>query len=266
MARQDEIIELVKRVRPYSVNHLYRYRHVASRELPLIFEGRHVHFADPTTFNDPFECRPYLIPPSSLEAELYLRDLARTRYPLNDKKAIKKIARNRKRKLLDHDFLEKVYENYIKLVGVYCLSEKEDDILMWSHYSDKHRGVCIEFDSSKKDTLFWEGTKVVYQEDYPKVKILHLGNPQYLRNSLLTKSNHWEYEQERRILRFEREGGPGNYKFPAELLTGVILGASIQQPDREKIINWIISYPKRINVYQAKISRTKYKLDIEQIE
>src|SRR3954471_5525958 len=30
--------------------------------------------------------------------------------------------------------------------GVLSLSERWNSVLMWSHYADNHRGVCIEFD------------------------------------------------------------------------------------------------------------------------
>ena len=32
--------------------------------------------------------------------------------------------------------------------GVLSFSKLRDDILMWAHYGDKHRGLCLEFDGS----------------------------------------------------------------------------------------------------------------------
>jgi hypothetical protein len=37
----------------------------------------------------------------------------------------------------------------IKELGVVCLSEINNDILMWSHYADGHTGFCIEFERSE---------------------------------------------------------------------------------------------------------------------
>jgi hypothetical protein len=31
-------------------------------------------------------------------------------------------------------------------VGIYCVSTNYDDVLMWSHYADSHKGICLEFD------------------------------------------------------------------------------------------------------------------------
>ena len=38
-----------------------------------------------------------------------------------------------------------IMTNYVNSLGIFCLSERSDDILMWSHYSNGHRGVCLQF-------------------------------------------------------------------------------------------------------------------------
>lgn len=40
-----------------------------------------------------------------------------------------------------------------------CFSQRYDSILMWSHYGDKHKGICIEFDRPDKDFLDVEYSK-----------------------------------------------------------------------------------------------------------
>ena len=37
------------------------------------------------------------------------------------------------------------WRQYICHARVFCVTEKHDDILMWSHYSDSHRGIVIKF-------------------------------------------------------------------------------------------------------------------------
>lgn len=140
-----------------------------------------------------------------------------------------------------------------------------DDILMWSHYTDGHKGLCLEFDPTKEITLFGQALKVRYSYDYPSVNIINIGEPEEFRKALLTKSKHWEYEQEWRIVKPKDEGGQGIHRFQPELLTGVILGALISPEDKDKVLNWVKNYPTNITLYQAKISRTKYQLDIEPI-
>lgn len=267
MTKIEEIKELLPFIRPYPLTHLYRYRSMESKEIGEIFGHRKIYLSNPTIFNDPFECKPNLTIHSRLKREFYLKQLAKDQYPNADKKTIKKQVSRAKRKLLTGEgLIERVYEKAIRKFGIYCLSEKNDDILMWSHYSDGHKGMCIEYDASQEGTLFSEAFKVIYQENYPIVNVMDIGKPKEFSKAFLTKSIHWEYEQEWRILKTPEEGGPGFYSFPPELLTGLILGALIPENDRTKILNWISAYPSKINVYQAKISRTKYQLDIEPIK
>lgn len=238
-----------------------------SPALDRVFTERKVYLTDATKFNDPFESRPLLrVSRISVERNMFLKDLARQRFPQADKQTLRNLVRDKRHMLTDQDFLRQTYEELIRSVGVYCLTEKNADLLMWSHYSDCHRGLCIELDPTKEGTLFWEAWKVTYQEDYPTVNIMKPDRPDELRKAHLTKSTHWEYEQEWRILKFEDEGGPGYYPFEPELLTGVILGALICKEDRELIEGWVKSYPTKVALYQAKLNERKYQVDIVPIE
>jgi Protein of unknown function (DUF2971) len=42
---------------------------------------------------------------------------------------------------------------------IYCLTPDPTSILMWSHYADHHRGICLEFDVA--NALFLKAWKVV---------------------------------------------------------------------------------------------------------
>ena len=176
MAQRKEAEKLVEIIKPYRPKHLYKYRSIGSRGVKDIFIRRKVHFSDSTNFDDPFECRPILtFHKSSLKREKCLKELTRERFPSADKRAIKKIMRGKKPLLTDPSILKTAYDAFVKTIGVYCLSEKNDDLLMWSLYSDSHRGFCVEFDPFPENTLFWEAFKVVYQEEYPTVNMMDLG-------------------------------------------------------------------------------------------
>ena len=51
--------------------------------------------------------------------------------------------------------------------GVLCLSERPDDILLWSHYGNCHSGLCLEFDAAGYPDTFPRLRPVTYQEEYP---------------------------------------------------------------------------------------------------
>lgn len=263
MAQKQEAEKLIRFIRPYQVKQLYKYRSVKSEGLEDIFRKRQIYLTDATKFNDPFECRPILKDhQSSFKRDKLLKQLAKNRYPDADKRSLKKLVKGKKHLLTDKDTRTKRYKRFVSTIGIYCLSEKNDDLLMWSHYSDSHRGLCLIFDATTEDTLFWEAFKVVYQEGYPTVNVMEIGKAEEFRNALLTKSKCWCYEEERRILKTKKEGGPGIYSFQPELLTGVVFGALMPKDDKEIITNWITDYPIEIIIHQALLNESKYQLDI----
>jgi hypothetical protein len=202
-----------------------------------------------------------------LSTELYIRGLRKRLRPNYNKRQAEGYISNVKIILSDTERLQKVYENFMIVTGIYCLSKIMDDILMWSHYSDSHKGLCLEFDTTKEIMLFGQAFKVNYSNEYPSIDVIKIavGKGNEYRKAVLTKSKHWEYEQEWRILKPKSLGGPGKHRFPPELLTGVILGALISPEDKDKVLNWVKNFPTKIALFQAKINRTKYQLDIESI-
>jgi hypothetical protein len=40
--------------------------------------------------------------------------------------------------------------------GVACFSALPDDLLMWAHYADKHRGVCLKFVGNRFEPVIGE--------------------------------------------------------------------------------------------------------------
>jgi len=263
MQHTKEAEKLVEIIRPYTPDHLYKYRSIKAKGVKDIFIKRKVYFTDATKFDDPFECRPILtFHESSLKREQDLKKLAKNKFPNADKRTIKKLIKGKKRFLTDQKTLRGTYNSLIKNIGVYCLSEIKDDLLMWSLYADSHRGFCIEFDPSHENTLFWEAFKVIYQEEYPTVNMMDIGKAEEFRKAYVTKSLHWENQKEWRILKMEHEGGPGPKEFSPELLTGVIIGALMRDEDTNVLLEWIEKYPSKINLYKAELNPKKYKLDI----
>jgi len=266
MMPRQEAENLFKIIRPYPVSRLYKYREFSREKLEDAFVERRVYLPDATKFNDPFECRPILTyHKSSKKRSLYLKQLTRDKFPGANRETRRKLMKGKAALMTDQEILGLSYKNFISTVGVYCLSEKKDDLLMWSHYADSHRGLCIEFDAETEGTLFWEAFKVIYQEDYPAVNMMDMGNGEEFRKALLTKCTCWSHEEERRILKMEDEGGPGYYKFEPQSLTGIILGALMPEEAKGQISKWIGGYPTSITLYQAKLNGKSYKLDIDPI-
>lgn len=257
--------ENYKLVRPYEIDHLYKYRSFSSRGLKEIFQKQQVYLSSPLDFNDPFDCCPRaIVHPSKFRKEKYIKEILKLRNPNVTKHQVKKVMNSKNgRWLLSPEGLKESFQEITGSFGIYSLSEVQDDILMWTHYSDSHKGICLEFDTTKIGTLFWESFIVVYQKEYPTVNTMDLGKIKEFCKALATKSEHWKYEQERRILRGGDEGGPGIYSFNSELLTGVILGSKISEQNELKILKWVKEYPTPITIYRAKLNDHKFAINIE---
>lgn len=100
-------------------------------------------------------------------------------------------------------------------LGILSLSQRNDNLTMWSHYGDKHKGLIIEFDplsdflsnpysiSKKLSKLL----PVKYLRSRPMMRVfdkeVHLPNwvDKIAAKVFLTKSYHWKYEEELRLVK-----------------------------------------------------------------
>jgi len=153
--------------------------------------------------------------------------------------------------------------NFRYKIGVLCLSEVRDSILMWAHYTSGYKGFCLEFINPMQIQLFAEALKVRYRENYPLCKFFADNRDEKLIAALLTKSYLWKYEKEWRII--EHESGPGWYHFPKELLTGIIFGSEMKKEKSDLIINWATKYGFQPVYYIVKQHKERYQLVIERL-
>lgn len=142
-------------------------------------------------------------------------------------------------------------------VGVFCLSDHADDILMWSHYGDSHRGFCLEFETT---TGLGIPLDVSYSVDFPRVDFLRDSDRRQMEANLLTKAAVWSYEREWRIL--DTNEGPGVRQFPPEMLSGVVFGCKMTEEDRAAVHGWVESGPTSPKFYEAVIKEDSYSLEV----
>ena len=140
---------------------------------------------------------------------------------------------------------------------VSCFSKSYKKFLLWSHYSFKHRGVCLEFEVAKKDlpqNCFLE--PIQYSKILPEFRIDEDINLQ-ARRFLSTKLIAWKQEGEVRLLC----RSPQQHTMPFGRLTGIIFGINYHKDDkhdqnRQKLINTIRhSCNDKPCLYQANIER-----------
>lgn len=87
--------------------------------------------------------------------------------------------------------LKETKSDLAKTTGLLCFSKKWRNPLLWGHYADKHKGICLGFDVP--DLHLAEVTYVNQRLAAPGA----IDEP-FMKQLLLTKYKHWVYEEEYR--------------------------------------------------------------------
>ena len=124
--------------------------------------------------------------------------------------------------------------HWSKTYGLLCMSDNWHSPLMWAHYADKHRGICLGFDI--EDGLWWQMRYVADRISLPldvTKPVLGLDAAK-LRSLMEVKAMDWAYEREYRMsskLTDVEENGFYYVDFSnALVLREVILGARCTTP------------------------------------
>ncbi|HUT34368.1 MAG TPA: DUF2971 domain-containing protein [Planctomycetota bacterium] len=253
---------------------LFKYRSLATEEdlkhTSEIFLKNEIWFSTPASFNDPFDCQFVLKSDASLQEKMdFFREGLKHHHPqLPDREVEhqtkKMFGPSRRRELAAWEslLLEQI-RDIRNQIGVFCLTEANDDIVMWSHYADKHQGICLEFAGSRREHVgfFARACKVNYQDSFPEVNPFVRARPgEKAQIMVFTKSNRWKYEREWRI---GRAKGPGRESLPVGVLTSVILGARISANNRQRVLQWVAAHPTPMAVLQASSRLSEYGIKIK---
>ena len=259
---------------------LYRYRGMTSKDLARTFTHCELYFTSPTQFNDPFDCNPPFSITDYSENDLrdYTQETFRRNFPgISDPELKGKTEKSVASILRNYSSVSHFAEHFNRIclevnseIGVLCLSEKPDDILMWSHYGDCHRGIVLQFDKSELNKSgFNYCQKVDYENNIVTLKDMNINRTNPLKLAelvLLKKAAHWKYEEEWRIIvdpSLNDIPGCRIYKFPKEVLTGVIFGCKMAPEDKNAVHTWLKAGNHQALIYQAIRETSAYSLKID---
>lgn len=188
------------------------------RYLHSVLVGNRLYFTDPSEFNDPFEMIPAVF----------------------KTKTFKRVSESSKiisPEAVDRALLEawEMYKEQYRKWGVSCFTEALDDIVMWSHYGDKHRGVCLIFDTTYK---FFKGVmQVKYVSERPLIPVFRK-DPQEIIEIMRCKLQLWSHEKEWRLFRKLRNRA---YVFPKSSLKGIVFGCRCPAEDKDLILRRLMA-------------------------
>lgn len=219
---------------------LYRYRSLNVFSIKELVNGE-FFFPTPNMLNDPFEATYEVKYIKSTKEEL-------DNFVSNYKGMIgQKLSIKRKLEMNTFEHIRKdEFKNDIvnQMHGVLCFSKHNNEVLMWSHYSESHKGFCFEFDNKLIDlysTDIMSFFKIKYN-NHPVIinwsagKIL---NKHELIKMITTKTLSWGYEGEfRALLNIERNKS-SLFKFPKKLMKSIIFGCNMSDSDKTLLKNLI---------------------------
>lgn len=154
------------------------------------------------------------------------------------------------------NLLDEVKLNKSNTIGVLCLSETINNILLWAHYADEHKGCVVGIDVTQLPEDRFFPFKVNYQTNYPKMEYLKCNND-FLEKWALTKSNHWQYEEERRII---LDNQHGVIAIPKTAIVEVAFGCKADPAAVNALSQKISTSNPTVTIKHASLSHSKYKV------
>jgi hypothetical protein len=256
---------------------IYKFRDWNNSHHKRILENNELYIPSVNELNDPFDC---LInyDYSEIEKEglservvkMYFEEFGEKISELGytREKLINNTDKNTKLTLLNlkKDIDNSFVGNRKKHFGVVSFSEIWDILLMWSHYSNSHKGFCVGFNTKKiiESNFFQSGCKIFYPKNYPKVNPFD-SDVKKIVDMFFSKSEDWKHEKEYRMtkqLGYNRNDNEFQkqkiFNFQDDFIDEVILGLTISEVDKEEIL--ILCHKKNLPVYQIQDVSNKFKI------
>lgn len=260
---------------------LYKYRKFDVRTLNMLTDHG-LYYSDPGQFNDPLDCDLSIVPDISLAklANLLKEIMGPDRhdewkfdvssfnhYATEDGGDIKKPdpEQNYFHRQVCSSIDREIGDEFNKR-GVLSFSETWKSVLMWSHYADEHRGVCLEFDTTELDhpelnKVNYLGNRGVLASDvyaWKMEKDEEAGIRAY-DTHFFSKAPGWEYEREWRDI--GKEPGPcGDYR-----ITGVYFGYKCDYAVQVAIVK-MLGVDTNVDLWDVWIDRNNYELHRRKVD
>jgi hypothetical protein len=259
--------------------------------LDSLLEGRSLKFSSRATFNDPVDSRPaYQVVADSQTERSQLNEMLRQLGYLNPSERLRKMEQMRRAHANPAPYGTNQEKSVLDKIGILCLAPKWNNMLLWAHYANMHRGLCVGFHSSAD--IFPLAQKVRYSEELPLIQRPADDPETVIMKALYTKAKCWEYEEEWRILKHtfsEREQaqmierclvagapedvvrarcaqrGPGIYSFDKRAIESITLGLAMPSEQQDHIISSVKRIGLAASIFKIDLPTVKYDLTRKQI-
>lgn len=248
----------------YAPAFLYKYYSDKPEKIDLVKEQK-MWYSAPCNFNDVFDCDI-----SINEADIFnsvLQMMPDKRGMRTGSPMWRQLEQTVSREIRS---LRATFMDMKTTTGISCFSESYESLLMWAHYANNHRGMCVEYELTEiKKQLGFSPVPVIYSDERVKFSFINQDTLEtdlvrVFIESITSKSSEWGYEKEWRIIRDDSAcGDKWDVEKKGALLEmirpkSVILGCMVNL-DFEKIVReYCQEY--RVNLYKMEKDLGFYRL------
>ena len=289
------------------------FKFYSAKSALKIIESNSLQWSSPLSFNDPFDTQTSLIGRvdvnlfsdrfvDSLRAIVFDDELPRFFKRSNRIHAAVEILRvNRDRlsaaEILDNlaagardagDALEIHFRTFsdtvresISNAWVFCLTERIDNVVMWSHYADQHRGIGFKLNCVKEvDHPFLIAKEMDYLDEYPRVGddlaladhfsgVAEINMADMAWRIAYSKHRDWAYEREWRsyVPKLDQTNRAATLLMPQDqrVFGEIYLGCRMDPRVRNTVLRACRKYLPRMTILQARKSREEFSLEFDEI-
>lgn len=167
--------------------------------------------------------------------------------------------------------IEQSFQNIINMkdtkLGIFSLSKRYDDELLWAHYANSHKGFCIKYDLDQllaKQNPKHRFFDIQYSDKVQNLdfsQILDQDDPDHLVKKMLGyKSQRWEYEQELRII--TENQGINSYDYRA--VKAIYFGLKTPSEEIEQVMETLQG--RNIKYFQMYLKPNSFQFKAKPIE
>ena len=250
------------------MQYLYKYFRI-NEDLISSLENSKIWFSKPDDFNDPFDSKikckyvkdQYYEERKKLTMrEAYNEAISNESYIKESLDLNRMQLGHEKRRMEKTQELHSIFMEQVKTSGVACYSKNYDNILMWSHYSDNHKGVCVKFNKSDQE-FFKISSEVKYTDKFPdSQELLDAKDPSTFLFS--TKSDCWSYEQEVRVIK----PITGLVSFKPDSLEAVYFGVKCSNTAIQEIRDLVAKNYHKVSFYKMELSGDRFALEVQKLK
>ena len=246
---------------------LYKYEALSTQSL-LNLKRQIIYFGSPLSFNDPYDCAltPNIEMPSETDVEAirqnYLKSgnlpgRARTEFETQSFQQLRDTFVR-----AAQEAINTAIQEFLRTKGVACFSERNDDLLMWSHYGGHYKGFCLEFATSTEP--FRKINKVSYVPTLPRLNVAAILLDRDFHPVLelfCTKSEPWSYEKEWRAI---HSVAGTQFGYPAAALTGIYFGPDIDRQSLEIVCLILAGQNENVRLWRGSRSTAEFRVLFEE--